>query len=207
MKRLLLASWVFLAVFSTAFGQEKTYRKSFSLEVGLSQGPMHMTIRGVSPSRDLEDDLAKLGQEADDHDHIHPSLTLSGVLRTGYRWETVLTGCVSWSHCRIIQYETFGTDPEGNARYDLSKGSQVGWADVSPVWSLTLQGRVFWNPEWKVQMYSAFGIGLSGATDVLPLPSVMPVGCRLHGKHAYFFTEAGLSPFASFLHGGLGWKF
>ena len=66
---------------------------------------------------------------------------------------------------------------------------------------------MFWNPEWKVQMYSAFGIGLSGATDVIPLPSVMPVGCRLHGKHAYFFTEAGLSPFASFLHGGLGWKF
>ena len=208
MKRFFLTFVILLSLPAAAFGQgEAPFRKTFSLEAGVGQGPLHMTIRGVCPDGNTESALAEQGRQALTNDGIYPSLTLSGAFRTWDRWETVVTGCISWSHCRIVQYEVFGIDPKGKPRFDLTKEIPVGWADLCPKASLTVQERVFWNPRWKVQMYSALGLGLSQVTEFIPLPSFMPVCCRLGGRYLYFYAEAGFSPFASVLHGGLGWKF
>ena len=138
----------------------------------------------------------------------YPAFTLSGAIRTWDRWETVVTAGVSWYRSRLIQYEPFGIDPQGKPRYDLTKETPVGgWVDSSPVASLTVQERVFWNPRWKVQMYSAFGLGLTTSSNLVPIPSLMPVCIRLGGRHLYCYAETGFSPFASYLHGGLGFKF
>ena len=56
-------------------------------------------------------------------------------------------------------------------------------------------------------MYSGFGLGLSTVTEVTPLPSLTPVGCRLGGEHVYCFAETGFTPYASYLHGGVGLRF
>ena len=205
MKRLLTLTAVFLGLTSAAFGQE--YRKTFSLELGVSQGPLHIQSKYITPSYEVKKELAELGQRAVTNDGIYPTLTLSGVFRTGYRWETVATGSVSWCYARIIQYESFGVDPHGKPRYDLTQGKEVGWKKISPSASLTVQARVFWNPQWRVQMYSGFGLGFSTVTDTIPLLSLTPVGCRLGLGHIYCFAETGFTPFASYAHGGLGLKF
>ena len=205
MKRFLISALFLLGLSSVAIGQD--YRRTFALEVGVSQGPLHIQSRFITPSWETKQELAEKGQEAITSDHIYPSVSVSGVFRTGYRWETVVTGGLSWSHARIIQYEPFGIDPNGKTRYDLSKGKEIGWEDISKSASLTVQARVFWNPRWEVQMYSGFGLGLSTVTDVIPLPSLTPVGCRLGGDHLYFFAETGFTPYSSYLHGGLGLRF
>lgn len=207
MKRLILIALLLSGV--AAYGQEgqPSWRKTFSLEVGVAPGPLHMQSHFISPSWEEEKALAELGQAASSNNAFHPSVSLSGVWRTGYRWETVATAGVSWSICRITQYDSFGIDPEGKPRYDLTKGTPAGWKALSPVASLTVQCRVFWNPRWKVQAYSAFGAGFSTRTEFLPLPSFIPAGVRLGGGPLYFYAETGFTPFSSFLHGGLGWRF
>ena len=208
MKRFLIAALALLAGSFAAFGQEDSFRKTFSLELGVAPGPLHMMFPGVSPDDHTEDVWADQGRRADKSTGYYPAFSLSGAIRTWDRWETVVTAGVSWYRSRLIQYEPFGIDPQGKPRYDLTKETPVGgWVDSSPVASLTVQERVFWNPRWKVQMYSAFGLGLTTSSNLVPIPSLMPVGIRLGGRHLYGYAETGFSPFASYLHGGLGFKF
>lgn len=208
MKRFLIAALALLAGSFAAFGQEDSFRKTFSLELGVAPGPLHMMFPGVSPDDHTEDVWADQGRRADKSTGYYPAFTLSGAIRTWDRWETVVTAGVSWYRSRLIQYEPFGIDPQGKPRYDLTKVTPVGgWVDSSPVASLTVQERVFWNPRWKVQMYSAFGLGLTTSSNLVPIPSLMPVCIRLGGRHLYCYAETGFSPFASYLHGGLGFKF
>ena len=202
MKRLLPALFALMGLAATAHGQE--FRKTFSLEVGAGMGPAHMYLL-KNPSRDTEKALDELGQEA--IDGRYPALTVSGALRTWDRWETVATVGVSWGRFSIVQYETFGIDPQGKPRYDLKKGSPAGEKDLDPLWTLTIQERVFWNPRWKVQPYSAWGLGIVFSSEVFPLPSVTPVGVRLGGRHFYGYIEAPLSTYGLLCHGGLGWTF
>lgn len=208
MKRL---SIIILALLGavTAYGQGETppFRKTFSLELGAAPGPLHMQNVYLYPTSKTENALAEQGQQAVQSDGFCPAVSLSGALRTSARWETALTGSLSWGHYQIMQYETFGIDPKGKPRYDLNKGTKLGRKNLPPVVSVTVQERVFWNPAWRWQWYSAFGLGFSGITGEIPLLSVVPVGLRLGGDHLYFFAETGFSPFASFGHGGLGWKF
>ena len=208
MKRILIVALALLAGSLAAFGQEDSFRKTFSLELGVAPGPLHMMFPGVSPDDHTEDVWADQGRRADKSTGYYPAFTLSGAIRTWDRWETVVTAGVSWYRSRLIQYEPFGIDPQGKPRYDLTKETPVGgWVDSSPVASLTVQERVFWNPRWKVQMYSAFGLGLTTSSNLVPIPSLMPVCIRLGGRHLYCYAETGFSPFASYLHGGLGFKF
>ena len=208
MRRILIVALALLAGSFAAFGQEDTFRKTFSLELGVGPGPLHMMFPGVSPNYDTETAWAEQGRRADKTTGYHPAFTLSGAIRTWDRWETVVTAGISWYRSRLVQYEAFGIDPQGKPRYDLTKETPVGgWVDSSPVASLTVQERVFWNPRWKVQMYSAFGLGLTTSSNLVPIPSLMPVCIRLGGRHLYCYAETGFSPFASYLHGGLGFKF
>lgn len=208
MRQVLVAILAVFGAAFAAFGQEEPFRKSFSLELGAGPGPIHMMIPGISPNDDTENVWAEQGRSADKRSGYHPSFSFSAAFHSWDRWETVVTASVSWYRSRLVQYEPFGVDPQGKPRYDLTKSTPVGgWADSSPVASLTVQERVFWNPRWKVQMYSAFGLGITTSTSFTPMPSLMPVGCRLGGRHLYFYAETGFSPFASVLHGGLGFKF
>ena len=195
---------MFLVLLATVSAHGQDFRKSFSLEIGAAPGPLHMQ---AGPSWTEKKDLAEQGQEAFTHDIIPPAVSLSAVWRTGYRWETLVTGCFSWIHAPVTQYETFGIDPQGKPRYDLTKGTPAGWKDLFPTGSITVQWRVFWNPQWKVQPYSGFGAGLSTATEWIPLPSLVPVGVRFGRGHLYGFLETGFTPFATIGHGGLGWRF
>ena len=205
MKRLLITVLALLAGSFAVFGQEESFRKTFSLEIGGGMGPLHMYLN--NPSSSTEKALAELGQEA--VNGIFPAFSFSGALRTWDRWETVVTVGVSWGHQQIIQYEPFGIDPQGKTRYNLKIGSPAGWKDLDRTWSLTLQERVFWNPRWLIQMYTGWGVGVvQGETKpYYVLPSFTPVAMRVGGRHFYCFLEAPLSTYGFLYHGGLGWKF
>ena len=202
MRRLFLSLFALMGLAATVHGQE--FRKTFSLEIGAGMGPAHMYLMN-NPTWETEKALAALGQEA--RDGSYPALTVSGALRTWDRWETVATVGVSWGHFQITQYDTFGIDPEGKPRYDLKKGSPAGSMDLDPLWTLTIQERVYWNPRWKVQPYTGWGLGIVFSSEIFPLPSVTPVGVRLGGRHVYGFVETPISTYGLLFHGGLGWKF
>ena len=204
MKPHLLVVLALVGIGAAAHAQE--FRKTLSLEIGAGPGPYHMMWEANDWSyEDRGYDFADKGQDA--VGGYYPAVTVSAALRTWDRWETVATFGVSWSHRQIIQYDTFGIDPQGKPRYDLQKGTPAGWRDLAPVWSLTVQERVYWNPRWRVQMYSGWGLGVVKGSDTFVLPSFTPVGCRLGGRHFYGYVEAPLSTYARFLHAGLGWTF
>ena len=210
MKARLLAFVLLLGLTVPAWadpGEPVPFKRYFSLELGAGHGPYHMFLRSVSPSWERQKELAQEGLVAKGDGVFYPAVSLSGVYRFAYRWEVTLTGGVSWSHHPVIQYDTFGVDPQGNPRYDLNKGHDAGWRDSTPVGTLTCQARVFWNPEWRVQPYSAFGFGFTSASSAIPIPAVTPLGVRYGGRHLYFFVETPLNPVALFLHGGFGWQF
>ena len=201
MKLRLATIAVLLFATVTAFAQE------WRLEIGTGMQPIHMGWTGVSPSSILKSRLTDKGQYINTNVGFYPNAFISGVCRYSRRWEMVLTAEVSWSHHRLMQFAQFGIDPNGKPRFDRSKSSDLGWKDSSPIASGTLQWRYLWIPDGVVNLYSGFGLGFSGGTDIYPVPSVTPLGIRAGGKHIYGFIEAPFGPYASFVAGGLGWSF
>lgn len=181
------------------------FKKQYFLEIGAGPGPFHTRTLGFTQS--TKHALAKQGREAEKYGTLYPAVSVSAGCRTASRWEIVLTGGLSWCHSPITQYEIMGYDPYGEPRYDVEKGSPAGWMDLSFIGSLTLQGRYFWIPEKAFELYSAFGLGLTTATDYIPIPSLTPIAARYGGKHFYVFAETALNPIALYSHGGIGLRF
>lgn len=177
--------------------------KSFSIEAGVGLMPLHMT---ESPSRDEEEAFAQLGQGIS-HNGTAPSFSLSAVWRTNRIIEMVLTGGVASRPLEIKQYDTFGIDPSGKPRYNLYKGYIAGTVLAKPVFSLCGQVRFRWLNNPSLTLYSGVGLGLTTVTAFVPMPDITPIAMRLGGRHFYFFGETTLGPRATFVHGGLGWRF
>ncbi len=183
--------------------------KSFSLEAGTGLQPIHMVL---APTKQEQRMLVQQGQMAHEDDSLCPNFSLSEVWRLSGHWEICLTEGISWKNYDLVQYPSFGIDPEGNTRYDAhaeytSLGRRASW----PVGTLYFQARLIWSPKWKVTCYSAAGVGLVvaafSAGNIAPLPGITPVGLRFGGKHLYGFAEFTLSPIATLGHGGVGLKF
>ena len=181
------------------------FKKRFSLEIGAGPAPFH--TRQLVNSSSFKEKLAGEGRKKDMTDALFPAISISGICRVGPRWEIALTGGYSWCHHQVIQYKPFGVDPYGQPRYDLEEGTPAGWTNSSASCSLTLQGRYLWIPDKAFELYSAFGVGLTTATEYTPIPSLTPIAARYGGKHFYIFAETALNPIALFGHGGFGWRF
>lgn len=205
--RLLIATLVLLGLFSgTAWGQEIPFEKSYSIEIGTGIRPFQMMI---NPLRAAQEKLAPKGQDVDTDGSFYPVVNLTGVLRSGWKTEFTLSAGASWYHHRLIQYPSFGMDPDGKPRYDLEHGERVGWMDSIPAFSGTFQWRHLWNPSNAFLVYTALGAGVTVSyfSSFFPLLSLTPVAFRYGGEHFYAYTELTLGPLASFVHGGLGWRF
>lgn len=184
---------------------EQKWQTRFSLELGTGLQPLHMEL---SPTVDRREALAAKGQEVNREGAFYPVISLSGVWRLKPRTELLLTGGVSWCHHRLTQYDSFGTDPSGRPRYNLSQGRDAGWTNSSPFFTLTVQYRHLWNPDAAVKLHSGAGLGVVFNTSgALILPELTPIGLRYGGRHIYGFVELTLGPVASIVHGGLGWAF
>lgn len=218
MRRFFLALVLFALTGLWAFAQERAdslsatpeqpFRQTFSVEAGTGVGPWHMRIIYMSPSYVRRRELAQYGQDADMDSAFYPEAGLSFVWRKKERLEHVFTAGVSWCHHKLIQYEPFGTDPNGNPRYDLNRGTPIGWADSTPFTSFTWQARFLYNPQAKVQLYSGIGLGvITNWHGAFPLPALTLIAARYTTPHFYVFFEVPLSDIALFAHGGLGWKF
>lgn len=220
--RLLIAALVLFGLFSgTAWGQEVEkddgakdvrvsqnvpFEKSYSIEIGTGIRPFQMMI---NPVRAAQVRLAPKGQDVDTDGSFYPVVNLTGVLRSGWKTEFTLSAGASWYHHRLIQYPSFGMDPNGKPRYDLEHGERVGWMDSIPAFSGTFQWRHLWNPSNAFLVYTALGAGVTVSyfSSFFPLLSLTPVAFRYGGEHFYAYTELTLGPLASFVHGGLGWRF
>ena len=213
--RLLIATLVLLGLFpGTAWGQgvalkdsaRVSFEKSYSREIGTGIRPFQMMI---NPLRAAQVRLAPKGQDVDTDGSFYPVVSLTGVLRSGWKTEFTLSAGASWYHHRLIQYPSFGMDPDGKPRYDLEHGERVGWMDSIPAFSGTFQWRHLWNPSNAFIVYTALGAGVTVSyfSPFFPLLSLTPVAFRYGGEHFYAYTEMTLGPLASFVHGGLGWRF
>ena len=195
-----------LSSMGIARGQEVPFEKSYSIEVGTGIRPIQMMI---PPLRAARVPLASKGQDVDTDGAFYPVIDLTGVLRSGWKTEFTLTAGASWYHHRLVQYPSFGIDPDGQPRYDLEHGERIGWKDSIPAYSLTFQWRHLWNPSNAFLVYTGIGAGVTVAhfSKFFPMPSVTPVAFRYGGEHFYAFAELTLGPIATFAHGGLGWRF
>jgi hypothetical protein len=157
----------------------------------------------------LDSELADNGQTALSDDAWCPAFSLSAAWHTSLRWEWVLTGGISWAHTQMIQYGSFGTDPQGRPRYDLQDPHDIGWKDSSLAGALFFQARRFWNPTQKVKLYSAAGMGyvFDPSRDFGVVPSITPIAVRFGTGHLKFFIENTFSPAATLVDIGLGWAF
>ena len=172
----------------------------FSLELGTGYPPLHtLLIHNYSVNPDL-------GQDSSAEMSHFSALSLSGVFRSNWRTEFVLTAGLSWVPFRITQYGTFGIDPKGNPRYDLDIVEDE-WRESVYKPSLTVSYRHIINPGGAVEWYSGLSLGLVYMKELNVLPGVTVIGLRWAGEHAYFFAENTYSPVATLIHGGLGWKF
>lgn len=198
MRRRALSVIVALLSFASFAGAQ-----GFSLEIGGGFPPIHSLV--IGPRTLDQYDLAEKGQEYREH-AINPAFSISAVWRKTDDWELIATGGMTWNRYTIVQYKEFGFDPEGDPRYDLRDGHKID-SVTELVPSLTAQFRHIFNPQSTVQLYTAFGVGLSVQTKLLPLPSWTPVGIRFHGRHIYWYLESTLSPIASLSHVGVGYRF
>ena len=158
MKARLTALVALLLLGASAYAQEEDppFFKQFSMEIAAGVLPPIHTIIEVNGTR-YDKSFAREGKEPDMDGAWMPALSLSAVWKTAPRWEMVLTGGVSWCHHKVIQYGTFGIDPQGNPRYNLKDPHPDGWRDSAPIGALFFQARGFWNPTHKVKLFSAFG--------------------------------------------------
>lgn len=197
----------------TASEQQSTeFKKTYSVEIGTGMPPLFMQLL---PYSGVKQELARKGQETINDGAFYPVISLSGVMRCGLKTELTLTAGTSWCYNKLIQYPVFGTDPNGQPRYDLHKGSPAGTLASSPVLTVLLQYRHLWNPKNAFVLYSGAGFGFStgflqyrGSSPLPnPIPAITPIAFRYGGEHIYGFAECTLGPVASFVHGGLGWRF
>ena len=210
MKARLLALTTLMLWGISAFAQEDDpfpvpFQRKFSVEIGIGPAPFHMAL--VSPAWEFKQALAEEGKNITSIDRMYPAFSLSGVWHPFAHWEYVLTASASWRPYQITRYEEFGIDPQGKPRYDLTKGTPDGKRHYPGV-AVFFEARVYWNPAWRVKMYSAFGSGLfTDGSGLTPVPSLTPVALRINAGSLYFFVEDTLSPAATLLHLGLGWTF
>ncbi|MBP5301747.1 MAG: hypothetical protein J6Y88_00685 [Bacteroidales bacterium] len=194
-----------LCAATTAFAQERAdVTKTFSVEVGTGISPLYMLD---TPSRPVQKRLAQKNLVALDEGCFHPVLTLTGVLRTGVKSEFTITAGTSWNHNKLIKCPVFGIDPLGQPRLNVEEGTPAGTLESSPEFSLLFQYRHLWNPQNALVCYSGIGAGFSTAMGFYPIPSFTPLALRLGGEHIYGFVEGTVSILATFVHGGLGWRF
>ena len=210
--RILFCTAAFLAACIPALASEDdtlSFRKSFSLEISSGVQPLHM-MGSPALTEDLE--MARKGMAfVNNSETFCVPFTLTEVWRVAPHWDLCISEGVCWKVIDVVQYDSFGVDPQGKPRYDLKKRSPAGRKSPFPTFTLYCQARLIWSPKWKVTVYSAVGAGLFSTLDsvigVCPVPGITPVGLRYGGKHLYFFAEATLSPLATLGHGGLGWRF
>ena len=196
--RLFLCSMLLFASFAS-FAQEE---KSFSLELGTGFAPIHSLLDGARSRT-----LASEGQTVS---LIYsPTFALSGVWRINSRSEWLVTGGVTWDYYNVLQYGTFGIDPDGNPRYDLSSealpaGRKNGYLSAS----ITIRYRRIWDLEKPCSVYSGAGLGyVYFQKDVAPAPEITLIGVKYSWTHFQLFLENTYGPHATLLHGGIGWRF
>ena len=216
MKARLTALVALLLLSIAAYAQEEEeppFFKQFSVEIATGLPPIH-TLLGIYGTK-YDKSFARDGKEPDLDGAWMPALSVSAVWKTARRWEMVLTGGASWCHHKVIQYGTFGIDPQGNPRYNLKDPHPDGWRNSTPLGALFFQARCVWNPTQRVKLYSAFGGGfmLSGkdhffSDDLVGIaPSLTPIAVRFGTNHLKFFIEHTYSPASTGFDLGLGWTF
>ena len=169
---------------------------------------MHMSFPGVCPTSLEKNTYAQKGESVYCNNILFPEVALGVAWRFARMWELSLMGGVSWGEYTVNTHEQFGIDPYGQPRYDASTVKESRTELSSLYFNSTLQTRVIWNPDCKVQAYTGFGLGIAVVGhEWAPFPAITPIAVRYGGKHIYGFLENAFTTNAMLLHGGMGWRF
>lgn len=201
-RRLILA--LILGVLVSSFAQGYTFaqEKAFSLELGTGLYPVQTLLSGDLFS--TREELAPKGQTVSLA--FTPTITISGVWRVNPSSEYLLTGCLTWTIYNVFQYGAFGMDPNGNPRYDLYDEIPAGRMNSGFSPCITFRHRRIWNPERACAVYSGLGLGLAQYEgEAILLPELTFLGFKYSWSHFQIFLENTYGPFATALHGGIGW--
>lgn len=187
----------------TPLAMPDAFRRTFSLEIGAGIPPLHYRLN----SRSIDSSLAPSGQSATEE--IASMVTLSGIARMNENLELSLTFDFMWTNCLVMQHETFGVDPSGQPRYDLYSSHEVGRRMLGFSWCATAGFRYIWNPQKPLNAYSGLSLGIVPEfwPDLPLVPGITFIGLRYGWRHFYLFAENTISPVATLVYGGLGWKF
>ena len=207
MRKLILI--LFLCISAAAYAQEEPFQQSFSVELGGGLGPMHMSFPGVCPTSLEKNTYAKEGKSLYCNQNFFPEVALGVAWRFARKWELSLMGGISWAEYTVKTHEQFGVDPFGEPRYNASKTIDTYKILSAPYFNSTLQARLIWNPDQKVQVYTAFGVGIAVVgKEWAPFPAITPIAVRYsNGNHFYGFLENAFTTNSMLLHGGVGWRF
>ena len=212
-KRWTVLAAVLIAAALPARGQGDTtavappWRHALEIGGGPAPLPQQMGLHFVFPTAAREAELAEMGRRARSAGAWFPALNLAWVFRRNEKWEVAVSAGLSWSNYEVYQYATFGTDPAGKPRYDLSEGDLIGRENGRFTGAISVTWRRTWLSRGIFDLYSGVGFGFGTTTLYIPLPELTPVGIRLGGRHFYGFAEATVGPLATFGHGGIGWRF
>ncbi|MBR4735539.1 MAG: hypothetical protein IK052_05545 [Bacteroidales bacterium] len=186
------------------------FKPSFSLEVGGGLAPIHLLLSAWNLRRGSgeTEKYAAEGKSVTIRQRVQPGVFFSLAYRPVQRWEFTVTAGFSWINAHVVQHPEFGILPNGMPRYN-SSAIESEYPMIIPSFSVTPQARRYWNPKWKVQVYTAFGIGFYGPasyqkSNIQAIPSFTPFGFKYAKGRFYFFLENGFTPFSTLLFGGVG---
>ncbi len=196
MKRFLLLT-ALLVICVCASAQEKRQR---ALEI--TTGYPSLIFSADYPWTQGQVDLREEGFEV--KEHFQPCLNIGYTFTKKKRWETNI---ILNLHLTISDYMKYPMVSEGdeftNSRYNWDAEPTLDHRDTELWGALAITFRYKWIAKENVNLYSAFGLGVSMGFPI-PLPYLAPLGIKFGKGKVYGLVELNVSPISTFGMGGIG---
>ncbi len=201
-KKSIVLLFALFAVLAPARAQH--YDPDHRHAIELTSGPASFVSRWMIPNKPI---LISDGRD------------ISGVVIVPVNLGYTFSFCERWEFNAILNYSwvgyTINQYPDSSGAYDRSATPVISTRETRHVFSLSTDMRWKWLRRDYFSLYSALGLGIStkgsysfaGAELPLPLPYVTPIGIKAGGKQFYGITELTISPSASFVLAGVGYRF
>lgn len=190
-----------------------------SLEISTGGAPLHGQS-GLGIDRTI---MMRINEGITADKLVIPSVNIGYTYSISELWDfnVVFNTCVGIY--RMEQYRLSvpkGTElPDGSVAerdiYDFKGAPESVWTEGKPHFALSADFRIKWYRSDAVKLYSSLGLGgwLVQVTignlplPFVPLPYVTPIGVNFGEGHLYGLAEVNISPAASILLVGAGWRF
>ena len=197
MKKLLVLA-LLLAVCVSASAQEK---RQHAIEI--TTGYPSLAFSAEYPWLQGEIELGWEGLKV--KEYYQPCLNIGCTFTKKKRWET---NVVLNLHLTISDYMKYPMISEGdefnNPRYNWDAEPILDHRDTELWGALAISFRYKWIAKENVNLYSAFGLGVSMGLFPIPLPYLAPLGIKFGKGKVYGLAELNVSPISTYGIAGIG---